>query len=81
MIDSPMPTRWKLDSFLKAHDITVYALAQKTEGRLTRTTLYNLTNKRPKRIEIETLDVLIPVLTGLTGKEVTVHDLLEYERA
>jgi DNA-binding Xre family transcriptional regulator len=73
-----MPMRWKLDAFLKAHNITVYALAKKTEGKLTRTTLYNLTNKPQKRIELETLNVLIPTLSKMLGKQVKLDDLLDY---
>ncbi len=80
MLNSCMPMRWKLDEFLKSHSITVYALAQKTEGRLTRTTLYNLTNKPQKRIDLETLNVLISTLSEMLGREVELTELLRYER-
>ena len=75
-----MPTRWKLKSFLDANDITVYKLSMKTEGALSRNTLYSLTgDKPPTRLEIKTLDVLIPALRALTGKDIEVSDLLEFE--
>lgn len=78
MINSLMPTRWKLKEFLDDHSITVYALAQKTEGKLSRNALYHLAS-RPKGIQFETLDVLVPILSEMTGKKLTVADLLEYD--
>jgi DNA-binding Xre family transcriptional regulator len=80
MVHSHMPTKWKLKEFLEHHDITVYRLAKETGDQLTRNTLYNLTTKEPKRIELNTIDVLIPALEQLTGKRVELSDLLEYER-
>lgn len=78
MINSLMPTRWKLKEFLDNHGITVYALAQKTEGKLSRNALYHLAS-HPKGIQFETLDVLVPVLSEMTGSKVSVADLLDYE--
>jgi DNA-binding Xre family transcriptional regulator len=79
MVDSLMPTRWKLKAFLDEHGITVYKLAQHTGDKLSRNALYNLAkDEPPARIELKTLDVLIPVLSELTGKVVRVEDLLGY---
>jgi DNA-binding Xre family transcriptional regulator len=78
MIDSLMPTRWKLKEFLDDYNITVYALAQKTEGKLSRNALYHLASN-PKGIQFETLNVLVPILSEMTGQKLSVSDLLDYE--
>ena len=78
MINSLMPTRMKLAEFLKQHNITVYALAKETEGKLSRTALYHLANE-PKGVQFETLDVLVNALSKMTGRKVSISDLLEYE--
>ena len=76
-----MPTRMKLKTFLATHNISVYRLAQETKGQLSRTSLYNLTSETspPKGVLFETLDVLIPVLRKMTGKQVQIHDLIDYD--
>jgi DNA-binding Xre family transcriptional regulator len=74
-----MPMRWKLQEFLEKHNITVYALAKETT--IARNTLYNLTNKAPARIDLETLNELIPALERVTKKRVELTDLLDYERS
>jgi DNA-binding Xre family transcriptional regulator len=79
MVDLTMPTRWKLKEFLDTHKITVYRLSQATGSGIARNSLYNLVqDEPPKRLEIKTLDVLIPALRQLTGRDVQVDDLLEY---
>ena len=72
----------KLKEFLEQRGITVYKLAQQTEGRLSRTSLYSLTSETspPKGLLFETLDVLIPTLREMTGENVQIGDLLEYEK-
>jgi Cro/C1-type HTH DNA-binding domain len=81
MIVSDMPTKLKLKEFLDAHKITVYALAKKTEGKLSRNSLYSLTSQDnpPKGILFESLDVLIPTLREMIGKQVQIKDLIEFE--
>ena len=74
-----MPMKWKFPQFIDSNNITVYALAQKLEGEVTITTLYNLKNKEQKRIDLSTLNALIPALAQLTGKKVGLTDLLEYQ--
>jgi hypothetical protein len=76
-----MPTTWKLKDYLKQHGVTPYALSIKTEGKLSRNTIYSLVRERPQRLQLKTLDVLIPALTELTGEPVSVTDLLAYEPA
>ena len=78
MLHSHMPTRWKLKAFLDNHAVSVYAVAKELEGEMSRTALYNLT-RDPKAIHFETFDSLIPALRKLTGKEVAISDLLEFE--
>lgn len=80
MINSCMPTRWKLKEFLADHDITVYKLAQETDKKISRNSLYNLTGyPPPTRIAINTFDVLIPALRKLTGEKVVISDIMPYE--
>ena len=82
MVDSTskMPTKWKLRDFLEAKGITVYALSKELEGQVSITTLYSLKNRRPKRLDLEGLDALIPALERLTGERVELTDLLEFTR-
>ena len=74
-----MPTMWRLKDYLQQHNVTPYALAIKTEGKLSRNTIYSLVREQPQRLQLKTLDVLIPALTELTGEPVDVTDLLAYE--
>ncbi len=74
-----MATRWKLKEFLSEHNISVYELAKHTKGRLSRNGLYKLVNKSPEQLRIATLDTLIPVLGQLTGKDVGLSDILEWQ--
>ena len=81
MINSFMPTRWKLKEFLQEHDISPYALSQQTTGKLSMKSVYNLVaDTPPTNIRTTTFDALIPALEQLTGKHVDITDLLAYER-
>lgn len=74
-----MPTVWKLKAFLHQHRITANALADRVKGQLSKTAIYNLVgDTAPTGINFVTLDILIPALTTLTRKPITLHDLLEY---
>lgn len=75
-----MATIWKLREFIDQHGITPNALATRTRGRLSRNAIYNLANPKepPKRLEVATLDTLIPALREMTGEPVEITDLLEY---
>jgi DNA-binding Xre family transcriptional regulator len=74
-----MGVRWKLREFLNAHDITPHQLALKTENKLSQKTVYSLANARTGGVRFDTLEAIIPALSELTGKNVTVQDLLEYQ--
>lgn len=75
-----MPTRIKLKSLLDENGISVYRLSKETKGRLSIQSLYNLTGEPPpSRIELASLDAIVEALRALTGKDIRVCDLLEYE--
>ncbi len=81
MIESVMPQiTWKLEEWLQQRGKTRYELASAMEGekQSNLTTLYRLSNA--KRIDYATLERIITGLKKLTGEDVTVGDLLEYER-
>lgn len=72
-----MSLDWKLRNVLEQHNISVYRLAD--VSGVPRNTLYNLVNKEPARVDLGTLDAVLTALDSLTGKRVTVSDLLERE--
>lgn len=81
MINSCMPTRWRLKEFLQDHEITPYALSQQTAGKLSMKSVYNLVaDTPPTNVRVTTFDALIPALEQLTGRRVEISDLLGYER-
>ena len=72
---------WKLKSILVAQNISVYSLARAMGNQTHAIKLYRITNadpaKRPRRVDLVTLEQIIPALETLTGKPVTPNDLLE----
>lgn len=75
-----MATTWKLRDYLYDHKIKPAKLATHLEGRVSRTAIYGLVAAEPpKAIYFETLDAVLPALRELTGEEVQITDLLEYE--
>lgn len=66
---------WKLKSYLDAHDITAYRLAQTAD--LSATTVYALARGKHERISLEVLDKVLGSLEKLSGKPVTLDDVLE----
>ena len=76
-----MPTRWKLKEVLDGHGITPYQLSLKVEAKLSRNAIYSLVREQPNRLQLSTLDTLIPALCELTGSRIRINDLLEYEGA
>lgn len=74
-----MATTWKLKSFLEAHNLNANAVSERTKGKLSRNSLYNLLKSNPRSVRLDTLDTLIPTLEAMTGRSVSVTDLLEYE--
>ena len=74
-----VPVQWRLKRFIQDHGLSVYAVSKHTRGRLSRNALYSLVGgSPPKRLELKTFDVLIPVLRNLTGVDVRVAELLEW---
>lgn len=74
-----MAVIWKLKSFLTENKITPNALAEHLKGQLSKTAIYNLVrDEPPTSIHLDTLDTLIPALTELTDKKVSLLSLLEY---
>lgn len=73
-----MATQWRLKQFLNAHDLKPAAVAQATEGRLSRNSVYALA-RGAEAVRFETLDVLLPALREITGEDVAVSDLIHYE--
>ncbi|MDQ3397545.1 MAG: helix-turn-helix transcriptional regulator [Deinococcota bacterium] len=73
--------RWKLKQYLEKHNLTAYRLAQTlgTRGRMP--TIYRLAREgeEPSRVDLPTLANVIDGLRELTGEDVQVSDLLEYE--
>ncbi len=84
MIDSKqMPTRLQIKSILERHGISVYALQKKTEEqgrRISYQALHALVNNpEPDSIRLNTLDATLLALRSLTGEDLTICDLLEYQ--
>jgi DNA-binding Xre family transcriptional regulator len=75
-----MATTWKLRDYLHERRIKPAALARKMDGKMSRTAVYGLVQAEPpKAVYLETLDAVLPALRELTGEDVKVGDLLEYE--
>jgi DNA-binding Xre family transcriptional regulator len=74
--------RWKLKEYLEAHNLTAYQL-WKASG-LSKTGVYNLVTpkglERATGVEFGTLAKLISGLEKLTGRCVSLDDLLEVVR-
>ncbi|WP_216325977.1 helix-turn-helix domain-containing protein [Deinococcus aestuarii] len=65
-----------LKRYLNTHGLTAYRLAQATEGRVSRRTVYALARGEVTRVDLGTLGAVITALEELTGEEVTPADLL-----
>ncbi len=72
---------WKVKEVLEAHDLNAFALVNETHGRLSHNTVYALARGEQKRIALDTLLEVISALRKMTGKSISVCDLLEYEPA
>jgi hypothetical protein len=72
---------WKLKNVLENSGVSVYALARAMGNQTHAVKLYRITSpnpdKRPRRIDFDTLEQIIPALSNLTGGTVTPNDLLE----
>jgi len=65
-----------LKTFLEAHGLSAYRLAQASQGRVNRGTVYALARGGVSRVDLGTLGAVITTLEELTGQVVTPGDLL-----
>ncbi len=72
-----MALEWKVKEFLAVHNISAYRLMK--EAGLAQGTAYRLANNQAGGLSLETLDAVIEALRRLTGKEVVLAELLEYQ--
>lgn len=84
MINSlAMPTRLRLKTILESNKISIYALQKETERQGNKVSYQSLhalaNNPEPGSIRLRTLDAVLLALRSLTGKPLTICDLLEYE--
>ena len=73
-----MATQWRLKNVLAEHNLRPAVVAAATEGRLSRNSVYALA-RGAEAVRLETLDVLLPTLRRLTGKDLEVSDLIVWE--
>ena len=72
-----MPVRWKVYEILEAHDISIYRLMK--ESGLAQGTVYRLVKGDTSTVNAETLDRVMTTLRRLTGQQLQISDLLEYD--
>jgi transcriptional regulator with XRE-family HTH domain len=66
---------FNLKPYLERHNITTYRLAK--DSGITASTLYGLARKRTQNIDLATVSRIIDSLQRLTGRKVSITDLLE----
>lgn len=74
--------RWRLADYLERHGLTAYALGKEI-GVTRMNTVYRLARRgnEPVRVDLETLALVISSLRMLTGENVQIADILEYDPA
>ena len=72
--------RITLGEFLKANDLTAYRLAAEGRGIVSRNSVYTLARGEGDRVDLGTLSKLAELLEQLTGKPITLGDMLTLER-
>jgi hypothetical protein len=76
-----MKIEWNLRDVLEKRGVTVFSLARAMGSQSHAVKLYRIASpdpdKRPRRVDFETLEQLIPAIYELTGETVTPNDLLE----
>ncbi len=70
---------WKFPQLLERERITVAALLRELEGQVGRATLYRWSTEEPRYIDREVLEKVLGALSHMTGKSLSVSDLLEVE--
>lgn len=72
-----VPVRWKVYEILRAYDISTYRLMK--ESGLAQGTVYRLVKGDTSTVNAETLDRVMTTLRRLTGEQLQISDLLEYD--
>ena len=72
-----MPVRWKVHTILAEFDISPYRLMK--EGGLAQGTVYRLVKGDTSTVNADTLDRVMTTLRRLTGQQLQISDLLEYD--
>jgi len=72
-----VPVHWKVYEILRAYDISTYRLMK--ESGLAQGTVYRLVKGDTSTVNAETLDRVMTTLRRLTGQQLQISDLLEYE--
>ena len=71
--------RWTLRSTMDRHGVTRYALQQKTG--LAMTTVRAMYDGTPTRVDLPVIDRVIAVLSEVTGQDIQLADVLEWQPA
>ncbi|AUO06797.1 hypothetical protein NS115_10275 [Paenibacillus jamilae] len=71
-----MGITFKLDELLQEIGITKNALAR--EAKIRPNTIYEMCNNTSKRIEFKTFNTVMETLIRLSGRPLTLNDVLEY---
>jgi hypothetical protein len=73
--------KWKLAELLEANNLTAYRLATTLDSHTRAPTIYRIAKKDVElsRVDFTVLATVIDGLRELTGKDVSVSDLLEYQ--
>ena len=72
-----VPVQWKVKQYLQARNLTPYRLMK--ESGLAQGTVYRLVNGDTRNLNADTLDATIRALRTLTGEQVDISDVLEYQ--
>ncbi|WP_293913162.1 hypothetical protein [Deinococcus sp.] len=76
-------TVWKLRSLLEREGISAYALAKTIANDAQPNTVYRLvrSGKEPKRVDLNTLTIIIKGLRNMTGRKYAISDILEFQES
>ena len=72
-----MAFSWKVKDFLKNNRISVNLLAQQSENRLSRTSIYKFVDN-PSGAKVSSLEVVLDSLSEIMGREVPINEIADY---
>jgi hypothetical protein len=72
---------WKLPDLLKREGVTAYRLNKELAGHAATNTAYRWAREMPRTLDVDVLRWTLDALERITGKEFSITDVLEYERA